>query len=297
MFIFIGVWFFFELLAGVLFTNFLISKKNAQHSFLTQNQIEWIEIQKKILNQNSVKFLPPKKCFKNIYEFFKHKNFDLFLQLIFLANVLIFAIYTENKQKNTNFFQKNSEKLIIFFAILYSIEAFLKILCLGLKQYAIYHTLELIIFISYNIDILINIILKNNIKFSSPEMDLKFFRITSLLKSFIFIRLFKKLKFIENILKSLKFIMPLIINMLGLFVVNLFIFSILGCFLFGNIVKGMIIDEYVNFKNVFYGMMTLFKCTTGDDWSKIMLDTMRSNNCTPFYITCGSSYFSHYFIF
>ena len=55
-----------------------------------------------------------------------------------------------------------------------------------------------------------------------------------------------------------------------------FIFSILFVFLFKDIKSGDVLDDsYINFSNFFNAFLTLFRCSTGEDWINIMFDTMK----------------------
>ena len=75
--------------------------------------------------------------------------------------------------------------------------------------------------------------------------------------------------------------MPKLFNILALVILILFIYTILGCFLFSQAQRlNIILDDYINFKNFFYGMMTLFKITTADNWSLIMHElSLQFGNC------------------
>jgi hypothetical protein len=66
-----------------------------------------------------------------------------------------------------------------------------------------------------------------------------------------------------------------------------FIFAVLGVFIFGTITEGEVIDTYTNFNNFGFAMMMLLRVSTGEDWNRIMYDTMRTDNsCIP-NKTCG----------
>jgi hypothetical protein len=98
-------------------------------------------------------------------------------------------------------------------------------------------------------------------------------------------------KIIETILISL----PSLLNVGALLFLVMFIYSILGCFLFRNVTRGQIINESYNFANFSSSILLLFRCLTGEDWPMVMYDLMRTDDkCTddcgtmlavPFYIT------------
>ena len=77
--------------------------------------------------------------------------------------------------------------------------------------------------------------------------------------------------------------MPSLFIVLLLLLIVLFIYSILGVFLFNEIVSGSFIDigrgGYIGFSNFGVAMLTLFKIATNEDWSDIMIDTQKRENC------------------
>jgi hypothetical protein len=73
------------------------------------------------------------------------------------------------------------------------------------------------------------------------------------------------------------FSVPQLISVFILLLILLFVFAILGVFLFKDIVTGSIIDVgnggYMGFTNFGLAMLMLFRLTTGEDWSNILTDT------------------------
>ena len=61
----------------------------------------------------------------------------------------------------------------------------------------------------------------------------------------------------------------------------LFISAVLGVFLFKDMRKfdHGVENYYMSFKNLFYSCMTLFKCSTADNWSEVMFTMMNKDNC------------------
>ena len=56
--------------------------------------------------------------------------------------------------------------------------------------------------------------------------------------------------------------------------ITIFVYANIGAFCFGDIMEGVILGEEINFKNVLFGMLTLFKCLTCDNWVDIMYDVI-----------------------
>lgn len=96
-----------------------------------------------------------------------------------------------------------------------------------------------------------------------------------------------KYKGLQALIQTIMFSLPSLLNVFSLLMLIFFIFAVLGVFIFGNITEGDVIDDYTNFKNFGFGMMILLRISTGEDWNRIMYDTMDvSENCIP-NKTCG----------
>jgi len=64
-----------------------------------------------------------------------------------------------------------------------------------------------------------------------------------------------------------------LVNVLGLVLLILFMFAVLGVFFFNGLTTGEVIDEnYKNFKNFGSAYLLLFAIATGEDWNKLMYD-------------------------
>lgn len=86
------------------------------------------------------------------------------------------------------------------------------------------------------------------------------------------IRLVRKQQDVKIILDTLFNILPQITNFVGLMILLLFIYSALGMSLFGGILLQEFVSEKANFQKITYAMMLLFRCSTGEDWNKIMYE-------------------------
>lgn len=87
-------------------------------------------------------------------------------------------------------------------------------------------------------------------------------------------------------------------NVVTLLILIFFMFSILGNFLFWNVLYGDVIDEeYKNFTNIFNSFLMVFALATGEDWNKVMFDCSRSDEdgCIKGE-TCGTGWSILYFI-
>lgn len=82
----------------------------------------------------------------------------------------------------------------------------------------------------------------------------------------------KQLEGINKIIKTLIFSFPSLMNVLILLFLIYFIFSVLAVFLFSGVKINDpdFQNELYNFDNFHLSLMTLFRCSTGEDWPTFM---------------------------
>jgi hypothetical protein len=90
--------------------------------------------------------------------------------------------------------------------------------------------------------------------------------------------------------------MPSLLNVFALLMLVFFIFSVLGVFLFGKVTQGEQIDDYMNFWNFGMAMVINLRCSTGEDWNRVVYDLSKTTHCIKGE-TCGSQFAFIYFIF
>jgi hypothetical protein len=87
--------------------------------------------------------------------------------------------------------------------------------------------------------------------------------------------------------------MPSMANVGGLLAIVLFIFSVLGMYLYPFIKQTSEgISEHSNFTSFLQSFFTLFKCSTGENWNSVQADAARTIN--PSFICFDISSFSDY---
>jgi voltage-gated sodium channel len=90
------------------------------------------------------------------------------------------------------------------------------------------------------------------------------------------VRLFKILKTkhlraFNKLINTLIFSLPTIANVLALLMMVYFIFAVIGCFVFKNAeVNKEYNNQVLNFNTFHIGLLTLFVCSTGEDWPVVM---------------------------
>jgi hypothetical protein len=84
-----------------------------------------------------------------------------------------------------------------------------------------------------------------------------------------------KAKQIKVIIDTFTYTLPALTNIGGLLVLFLYIFAILGVFLFAEVKLQGYLEVHANFQSFGSAFLTLLRCSTGEAWNAIMLDTMR----------------------
>jgi hypothetical protein len=284
-FIFIGTYFFLNFFIGIIFSYFtLANKRSRTHAFLTEDQIRWIEIQKLILRTEPFSISPPtRKYQKSLSSFLNHKGFKDLLLALLIVDILRQAFFKHEMTYGYRTFWEISNYLFFFF---YFVETTVKFVALGAKGFFWYkrHYLELFVVLSY----IVLFFLEMNINLMdevSGRRAIRFFRVFRLLSSLRFILMIKSLR---NFLINISFALPFLLNMFSIICLTFFMYAVIACYLFGNVKTGEFIDDYVNFSNLIYSFMTLFRCSTAEDWVGIMFDVSKVKHCEKG-VNCGSS--------
>jgi hypothetical protein len=100
--------------------------------------------------------------------------------------------------------------------------------------------------------------------FSTAATVVRAFRIMRI------IRLVRTQQNIKIILDTLVNIIPQITNFIALMFLLLFIYAALGINLFSGVVLQDLVTEKNNFRSIGTAIIYLFRCSTGEDWNKIM---------------------------
>jgi len=278
-----------NLLLGVIFANFSFAEQNQRYKDLTQNQIEWISIQKKILNITPLSYHPPKVGLRfKILNLIRDKKYKKLVLLTLTLNILALGLYHDGANKS---FTQSIDFLTFYVTFFYLGECFMKISCYGIWGYFYTQTfqLEFVILLGYLFDFFLKIYpqdLSNDQDRSSVSNVLVMIKCVKLLS---IIRFFGCLKALKSIMRNLGFSLRILFNLFYLILIIFFIYSAIGFYLFKTVKTGVVIDDRINFGNVLSGMMTLFKCMTCDNWVELMYDLI-DGDCEY----CGSC---NFFIF
>lgn len=111
--------------------------------------------------------------------------------------------------------------------------------------------------------------------------------ITSLIRTFRVARIFRLvkhpiLKKVNLLLSTIGLSLPSILNLMGVLLLFLVIFSILGVQLFAMVGHNDAVNDHAHFQSFGIAFLTLFRSTTGENWNGIMhaLASNASDDCT-----------------
>ena len=279
MFIIVIPIFFINLFIGVIFYHFVTSEKKSKSLLLTDSQMRWIQLQKLIiqLEPRYDQLKAPSNQLRRIcYKLVHHHYFEEAILMVICGSIVNMAlIYDDCPTSYTN----NIALVDQVFMLIFVIEIIVKLFGFGFWGYFAqrWNQFDFFIVVFGCIDLVIN-------KFFSQQLQLfqvgpKILRAVRMLRIGRLLRLVKQFDGMLKLLQTLVFSLPMTFNVLALLLLIFFIYTIIGCSLFGDFP----IDDYVNFNNFLYGMMTLFKCSTTDNWSSTMLAILDKNPYSPIY--------------
>ena len=282
-----------NLFIGVMFFHFNLAQKqekSKKNIFLTEDQAKWLDIQKMIAKARpDFKFnrRPNTKLQKYLDVVISSKFYEFYLTILYILSVLILMIAYDTSPES---YKTLLEELNFAAIIMILIDFSLRLMTYGPVYY--FYTnwtrLELFITICSLIDFLT---ILNALRVSSYVKQLM--RMTRVL---FLLKLIKRFKGINNLVETLIFSLPSLLNVGGLLVLIYLMYSILGVYLFKNISHGFVLDEYNNFHNFHLAMLILFKCSTGDEWFHVMFDLSEKAPGCEKDNSCGSFYAIIYFL-
>lgn len=291
-FVFIAVWLFFNLFIGVIFTNFMeISRKNL-HPFLTSVQVRWLEIQSYILRVSPHIYTPPETGIRSfIYKALNSKLFAFSLDSVLFINFLALCLDGQTFERSIWL-----RSLLFFINGFLLLEAGCKLLVYRTDYFSVtkWNTFNLLAAIAYLLDLLISEGVLFNIN-ASP-FAFRVFRACRILKVISFIRIIEKLTGLKALILNLLLSWRLILNMVLLMFIVIFIYSVIGVYMFKGVHEGETINEFNNFKNLFYALMALFKCVTREQWFDLMFDLNKVPPHCEESVNCGSLFAPIYFV-
>jgi len=265
-FMLVGAFFVMELFVGVIIDNFNRIRETKGRVFMTESQEEWATTKAFIMKIKPERKIPrPKgsvggKCYDFVMPNLNPK-FDQFIMTCIILNSSIMAVQHFTQTDGVTAFIDIANYL---FALIFTIEAVLKLTALGRKYFNdSWNKFDFIIVIGTNTGILVRWITGVNV--GSVASIVRMFRIGRL---FRLINSAKSLRILFNTLLSS---IPSLVNIGGLLFLLFFIYAIMGVQLFAHIqMDGDDMTVHANFHGFWEAMINLFRFSTGENWNGYM---------------------------
>ena len=166
-------------------------------------------------------------------------------------------------------FERVNEVVNYVFALIFTLELVFKLMAFGKRFFKDgWNRFDCFIVLGTGVGIILS--KYTNIDLSTSTLVIRAFRIGRMLKLF---RRFKSLKIIfQTFLVSL----PALANVGSLLFLLLYIYSILGMFLFAEVKQNYPLDDNLSFRNIGYSLLTMIRVSTGENWHEIMHAVSRS---------------------
>lgn len=290
VFLFVGSYFLVNLFIGVIFLEFTRAQKRENHlkKFLTPEQQNWVIMQRLLIAiKPDVSNVEPKnKLMRRVFRIINHTKFELFIMLIIVLNILLMALSYEGSSDNYNLVLKYINWT---FSGIFLGEMILKIIGYGPRRYWAngWNRFDAFVVLASIFDILTDILQQSF--FSFIRIGPQLARVFRVLRVSRLLKLVKQFEGLQKILNTLVFTLPSLLNVGALLFLVYFIYSILATYIFKDIVGGQRINNtYANFLDFSTAIVTLFRCSTGEDWYLFMSDTVNPTECRPGTYPCGT---------
>uniref|UniRef100_A0A915C571 Ion transport domain-containing protein n=3 Tax=Parascaris univalens TaxID=6257 RepID=A0A915C571_PARUN len=207
------------------------------------------------------------------------KYFDLAIAAVIGINVISMAMEFYMMPAGLKYVLK---ALNYFFTAVFTLEAAMKLIALGIKRFfkERWNQLDMFIVVLSIAGIIFE-------EFEALELPINptIIRVMRVLRIARVLKLLKMAKGIRSLLDTVGEALPQVGNLGSLFFLLFFIFAALGVELFGKLecsedhpCDGL--GEHAHFKNFGMAFLTLFRIATGDNWNGIMKDALR-DDCDP----------------
>lgn len=300
VFIFLGPIFLMKIFVGIMFYNFKKAYKDELGNFkgivLTQDRLDWIEMQKFILaaepdhslwgtNVKAKWRLAVRSVVTSFY-------FELFVTVVVVLNVIELAlVYDKPFDENPTYLKV----LNVIVLAIYTGELVLKLIGLGSYYWCEPWNLFEFLSLAFNyIDIALDLARQNSAGvLRSISQVMRILRILRIARVF---KLLRNLRNLQTIIEIVQICLPSIINVFALTAFVFFIYAILGCYLFHDVPYGEGVNEVYNFQNFGKAIVLILKLSSGEDSNTIMYECARVTNDCVAGIGCGYWYSYIYFI-
>lgn len=274
VYIFVCCFWILNLIIGIAIRRFRKQKeKTEQSAFLTKKQQEWLNLQRLAASTMPRRRYPKPK--DPVRRFFHravlNDTFDkLMVVVILLDTVTMFLPHQGMSQDWVNaLFACNAA-----FTAVYALEALSKMMAAGIHGYFTtpWFQFEFFVLLLCGICLLLNY---------APFIQYKptFLPLARVIRVIVLIKILPLVRGLYMMMAALIWSLPAVINVYTVVLVFMFIYTIIGMNLFGNIKFQNEIGYNANFVTFPIAMLVMFRVSTNDDWNYLMQDSMILEDC------------------
>ena len=261
--------FMLEIFTGVIIDNFnKMKEEQKQSGLLTKAQQQWVESMKVALSVNPARMLvlpaTASRVRRHFFNVARAKWFEVLIMVFIILNTLAMATRHADQSRG---FSDTLDNLNWAFSAVFALEAVIKLYGLGVRQYFSvgWNRFDFTLVVASFVGVGVNL----------PSVA-TLFRVFRVLRIF---RLVRTSKGVLQLLRTLLFSVPSLLNVGAILLLVYFIYAIVAMNLFSDVKQGDFINDDANFSGFWISMITLFRMSTGESYNGIMHDCMVE---TPF---------------
>lgn len=273
MFQFIGGFFAMQLFVGIIIEQFATLKEQAEHegrsgALMTASQEQWVKTSAFIMQQVKPKKKTregPVKLFFKVVESENKVKFEGFIMFCICANGVVMGIDYYGASTG---YVATLEVLNLIFALVFGVEAVLKIGGIGWTQYWCegWNRFDFVIVIGTFLGYIVS-----DPTVSSTDVG-GVVSIVRLLRIARIFRLMNSAKTLKTLVNTLLSALPQMMNVGLVLMIFVLIFAILLVEQFAHVGYAGDVHQISNFQHVPVAILTLIKFTTGENWNGYMHD-------------------------
>ena len=299
-FLFISSMFLLNLFVGVMFLKFTKVQKHETASFgdimMKEVQLNWIEVQKMIIraepNYNARTVPPQYNWRKPFHQIVTSTVFEIFVAIVIMLNMVQMGMLYEDASDQ---YLLALEIINYIFTGVFTVELILKLIAFSLNfWYEAWNVFDFFIVLCSFVDILFTNLGTASLKMLRVGPQL--IRVLRVLRVSRLLRLVKKYKRLQDIMEIIQLCLPSMMNVFSLLALVLFIYAVLGCYLFYDVKNGNALNDLYNFSNFGSAMILCLKMATGEDWNVFMFDCARTSTSCTAGLGCGNAVSYIYFM-
>jgi hypothetical protein len=280
LFIIVGSFFTLNLFIGVIIENFNRVKEEYEAQgrgvFLAGAQKQYLDTLKKMLRQKPRRMIPrPRNCLGAwCFHVVAHPGLEVFIIAVILLNLVTLTF--EHYDMSAGW-ELAGLVLNIAFTSIFTAEALLK-LCAWRRHYFAsgWNKFDLAIVLISIAGIVLDLVV------ASLPISPTFLRVLRLVRVVRVLRLVKRAKGIRTLLLTLLFSGPALINIGSLLVLMMFVFTVIGMGLFGNLRHNGVINDFSNFEDFGHALTIMFRLITAAGWNDVLdACSLQPPDCDP----------------